>query len=669
MLENHTAPTDTATPSPLDGPAPTPVATSAPAAIPATDPRLVAPGSADSAVARGERPTVDAIATITEYLDRSDWRVNANANQGYSLGGMMLNTSGKVVANYWLSQVYPAVAGQAHRNADLHIHDLDMFAGYCAGWSLKDLLQQGFNGVPGAIAAGPAKHFSSAVGQIVNFLGTLQNEWAGAQAFSSFDTYMAPFVRLDDMTYAQVKQCMQELIFNLNVPSRWGTQTPFTNLTFDWTCPADLADEHPLIGDELCDFTYGDLAAEMAVINRAFMEVMTAGDAEGRVFTFPIPTYNITKDFDWEAENCERLFTMTAKYGLPYFQNFINSELDPGMIRSMCCRLQLDLRELLKRGNGLFGSAEQTGSVGVVTINMARLGYLYADDEAALTARLDELLEIGRDTLELKRTVIQHHIDAGLFPFTKRYLGTLDNHFSTLGVNGMNEMVRNFTHDAYDLTDPRGHAMCVRLLDHVRDKMVEFQEATGHLYNLEATPAEGTTYRFAKEDRKRYPGILQAGTESNPYYTNSSQVPVGYTDDPFEAQEMQEELQTKYTGGTVLHLYMNERISSAAACKELVRRSLTAFRTPYITITPTFSICPVHGYLVGEHLTCGKCAELHPEAEPVECEVWTRVMGYFRPVRSFNIGKKGEYAERQMFTEVAAGGHGPAVSRLSAVSA
>ena len=669
VLENHTAPTDTATPSPLDGPAPTPVATSAPAAIPATDPRLVAPGSADSAVARGERPTVDAIATITEYLDRSDWRVNANANQGYSLGGMMLNTSGKVVANYWLSQVYPAVAGQAHRNADLHIHDLDMFAGYCAGWSLKDLLQQGFNGVPGAIAAGPAKHFSSAVGQIVNFLGTLQNEWAGAQAFSSFDTYMAPFVRLDDMTYAQVKQCMQELIFNLNVPSRWGTQTPFTNLTFDWTCPADLADEHPLIGDEVCDFAYGDLQAEMDLINRAFMEVMTEGDAEGRVFTFPIPTYNITRDFDWDAPNTELLFTMTAKYGLPYFQNFINSELDPGMIRSMCCRLQLDLRELLKRGNGLFGSAEQTGSVGVVTINMARLGYLYADDEAALTARLDELLEIGRDTLELKRTVIQHHIDAGLFPFTKRYLGTLDNHFSTLGVNGMNEMVRNFTHDAYDLTDPRGHAMCVRLLDHVRDKMVEFQEATGHLYNLEATPAEGTTYRFAKEDRKRYPGILQAGTESNPYYTNSSQVPVGYTDDPFEAQEMQEELQTKYTGGTVLHLYMNERISSAAACKELVRRSLTAFRTPYITITPTFSICPVHGYLVGEHLTCDKCAELHPEAEPVECEVWTRVMGYFRPVRSFNIGKKGEYAERQMFTEVAAGGHGPAVSRLSAVSA
>ena len=643
--------------------------TPAAAHLAAAHPELVARGSDDSAVAHGSRPQVDAVATITEYLDRSDWRVNANANQGYSLGGMILNTSGKIIANYWLSQIYAQEAGDAHRCGDLHIHDLDMFSGYCAGWSLKSLLQQGFNGIPGKIACNPPRHFSSAVGQIVNFLGTLQNEWAGAQAFSSFDTYMAPFVRLDSMTYTQVLQCMQELIFNLNVPSRWGTQTPFTNLTFDWTCPDDLADEHPLIGDELCDFTYGDLAPEMAVINRAFMEVMTAGDAEGRVFTFPIPTYNITRDFDWDSDNAERLFAMTAKYGLPYFQNFINSELDPGMIRSMCCRLQLDLRELLKRGNGLFGSAEQTGSVGVVTVNMARLGYLHAGDEAGLVAALDRLLEIGRDTLELKREVIQHHIDAGLFPFTKRWLGTLDNHFSTLGVNGMNEMVRNFSHDAYDLTDPRGHDMCVRLLDHVRDKMVEFQEATGHLYNLEATPAEGTTYRFAKEDRKRYPGILQAGTESNPYYTNSSQIPVAYTDDPFEAQEMQEELQTKYTGGTVLHLYMNERISSAAACKELVRRSLTAFRTPYITVTPTFSICPVHGYLPGEHKTCAKCAELHPGAEPVECEVWTRVMGYFRPVKSFNIGKKGEYMERQMFTEAAAGGHGPAVSRLSAVGA
>jgi len=606
---------------------------------------------------RDRKTLVDVAASVNEYLEQSDWRVNANANQGYSLGGMILNTSGKVIANYWLTQVYGEAADRAHRSGDLHIHDLDMFAGYCAGWSLRTLLEQGFNGVPGAIAAAPPRHFSSAVGQIVNFLGTLQNEWAGAQAFSSFDTYMAPFVRLDSMTYEQVRQGIQELIFNLNVPSRWGTQTPFTNLTFDWTCPEDLRDQQPLIGEEVCDFTYGDLQAEMDMINRAYMEVMTAGDADGRVFTFPIPTYNITRDFPWDSENAERLFAMTAKYGLPYFQNFINSELDPGMIRSMCCRLQLDLRELLKRGNGLFGSAEQTGSVGVVTINCARLGYLFAADEPGLLARLDELLEIAKDTLEAKRVVIQHHIDDGLFPYTKRYLGTLENHFSTIGVNGINEMIRNFTLDEYDITDPRGHAMAVRFLDHVRDRMVEFQEETGNLYNLEATPAEGTTYRFAKEDAKRYPGILQAGTESNPYYTNSSQLPVGFTDDAFEALERQEELQGKYTGGTVLHLYMPEQVSSVAACRNLVRRALTNFRLPYITITPTFSICPVHGYLAGEHHTCPKCAAARPQAAPQECEVWTRVMGYFRPVSSFNIGKKGEYAERVMFTEEKAVAH------------
>ena len=600
------------------------------------------------------RPTVDVVPTIEEYLDRSDWRVNANANQEYSLGGMMLNTSGKVVANYWLSQVYAPEAGTAHREGDIHIHDLDMFAGYCAGWSLRRLLEEGFNGVRGAISAGPARHFSSAVGQVVNFLGTLQNEWAGAQAFSSFDTYMAPFVRLDAMSYDQVHQCMQELIYNLNVPSRWGTQTPFTNLTFDWTCPEDLREQTPLIGGEPCDFTYGELQAEMDLINRAYMEVMTAGDANGQVFTFPIPTYNITKDFDWDAPNTERLFAMTAKYGLPYFQNFINSDLDPGMIRSMCCRLQLDLRELLKRGNGLFGSAEQTGSLGVVTVNTARLGYLHAADEAGLIARLDELIDIASATLEVKRVVIQQHIDGGLFPWTKRYLGNLDNHFATIGVNGLNEMVRNFTLDDHDITDPRGHAMAVRVLDHVRERMIELQEATGHLYNLEATPAEGATYRFAKEDRQRFPGILQAGTDSNPYYTNSSQLPVGFTEDPFEALEQQEELQSKYTGGTVLHLYMNERISSGEACKTIVRRALENFRLPYLTITPTFSICPNHGYLVGEHHTCPRCAVEHPDAEPVGCEVWTRVMGYFRPVSSFNIGKKGEYGERQMFTEAAA---------------
>jgi anaerobic ribonucleoside-triphosphate reductase len=552
---------------------------------------------------------IDVGPSIDEYLERIDWRVNANANQGYSLGGLILNVSGKVIANYWLDHVYPPAIGQAHRAADLHIHDLDMLSGYCAGWSLRTLLNEGLNGIPGKVESGAPKHMSSAVGQIVNFLGTLQNEWAGAQAFSSFDTYMAPFVRNDNLSYGEVRQYIQELIYNLNVPSRWGTQTPFTNLTFDWICPEDLREQTPLIGGRDMPFTYGELQAEMDMINRAYIEVMMAGDAKGRVFTFPIPTYNITADFDWHSPNAELLFEMTAKYGLPYFQNFINSELKPNMIRSMCCRLQLDLRELLKRGNGLFGSAEQTGSLGVVTINCARLGYLHAGDEAALLCRLDGLLELGKNSLEIKREVIQRLMDDGLFPYTKRYLGTLRNHFSTLGVNGINEMIRNFTHDGQDITTPWGHAFALRVLDHVRTRMLEFQEETGHMYNLEATPAEGTTYRFAKEDRKRCPGILQAGTADMPYYTNSSQLPVGYTDDPFEALERQDELQRKYTGGTVLHLYMTEPLSSAAACRSLVQRSLGRFKLPYITVTPTFSICPVHGYLGGSHKFCPKCDE------------------------------------------------------------
>ncbi|WP_241065459.1 ribonucleoside triphosphate reductase [Achromobacter insuavis] len=554
---------------------------------------------------------VDVESAMEEYLEQRDWRVNANANQGYSLGGLILNVAGKVTANYWLSNVFAPEAGQAHRDGDIHIHDLDMLSGYCAGWSLRQLLTEGFNGIPGKIEATPPRHMSAAIGQIVNFLGTLQNEWAGAQAFSSFDTYMAPFIRRDAMTYVEVKQCMQELIYNLNVPSRWGTQTPFTNLTFDWTCPADLKEQIPYVGGEEMPFAYGDLQAEMDMINRAYIEVMMAGDAKGRVFTFPIPTYNITPYFDWDHPNTERLFEMTARYGLPYFQNFLNSDLEPHMVRSMCCRLQLDLRELLKRGNGLFGSAEQTGSVGVVTVNCARLGHTCRGDEAALMARLDLLLGLGRDVLETKRKVVQRYIDQGLYPYTRRYLGTLRNHFSTLGVNGINEMIRNFSDDADDVTTPAGHALAVRLLDRVRARMTEFQEETGHLYNLEATPAEGTTYRFAREDRKRYPGILQAGTEAQPYYTNSSQLPVGHTDDPFEALALQEALQGKYTGGTVLHLYMNEAVSSASACKELVRRALSNFRLPYITVTPTFSICPNHGYLAGHHEFCPKCdAEL-----------------------------------------------------------
>ena len=554
-------------------------------------------------------PHIDIRASIDEYLDQSDWRVNANANQGYSLGGLILNTSGKVIANYWLSHIYPESIGQAHRNADIHIHDLDMLSGYCAGWSLRMLLQEGLNGIPGKVESGPPKHLSSAVGQIVNFLGTLQNEWAGAQAFSSFDTYMAPFIRKDGLGYDQVRQCIQELVYNLNVPARWGTQAPFTNLTFDWTCPQDLKDQVPMIGGEPVDFTYGDLQAEMDMINQAYIDVMTTGDAMGRVFTFPIPTYNITPDFVWDSPNADRLFAMTAKYGLPYFQNFVNSDLEPHMVRSMCCRLQLDLTELLKRGNGLFGSAEQTGSLGVVTVNCARLGYLHRGDETGLIARLDDLMDLARDSLEIKRKVIQDHIDGGLYPYTKRYLGSLKNHFSTIGVNGLNEMIRNFSGDADDITTEDGRAFAIRLLDHVRSRMTAYQEETGHLYNLEATPAEGTTYRFAKEDKRAFPDILQAGTEENPYYTNSSQLPVGYTDDPFEALTLQDDLQCKYTGGTVLHLYMTEALSSGDACRKLVRRALENFRLPYITITPTFSICPTHGYLSGEHHFCPKCDE------------------------------------------------------------
>ena len=554
---------------------------------------------------------VNVESSINEYLQQLDWRVNANANQGYSLGGLILNVSGKVVANYWLNYIYPPEIGRAHREADVHIHDLDMLSGYCAGWSLRTLLTEGLNGVPGKVEAGAPKHLSSATGQIVNFLGTMQNEWAGAQAFSSFDTYLAPFIKKDNVPYEDVLQSIQELIYNLNVPSRWGTQTPFTNLTFDWTCPDDLKDQHPVIAGKEMPFTYGDCKREMDMINRAYIEVMTKGDAKGRVFTFPIPTYNITPDFDWDSENADRLFAMTAKYGLPYFQNFINSELKPNMIRSMCCRLQLDLRELLKRGNGLFGSAEQTGSLGVVTINCARLGYLFKGNEKGLFDRLDHLLDLAKTSLEIKRKVIQRHIDQGLFPYTKRYLGTLRNHFSTIGVNGINECIRNFTNDEHDITDDWGHAFALKLLDHVRSRMVEFQEETGHMYNLEATPAEGTTYRFAKEDRKRFPDIIQAGTESNPYYTNSSQLPVGFTDDPFLALEMQDDLQRKYTGGTVLHLYMADAISSSKACKELVRRALSRFRLPYLTVTPTFSICPKHGYISGRHDFCPICdAEL-----------------------------------------------------------
>ncbi len=576
---------------------------------------------------------VDVEKTMSEYLDQLDWRVNANSNQGYSLGGMILNTAGKVTANYWLSHIYPKAIGEAHRNADIHIHDLDMFSGYCAGWSLRTLLEEGFNGVSNKVESKPPKHLSSAVAQMINFLGTLQNEWAGAQAFSSFDTYLAPFVKKKEMElremikkhgmtfpshekeekyyvevlYNFVYQNIQSFVFNLNIPSRWGTQTPFTNITLDWVCPDDLKKKTLILGGKPFTHTFGELQKEMDLINKCFIDVMMAGDSKGRTFTFPIPTYNITKDFDWNDPKVLPLFEMTAKYGTPYFQNFINSDLNPSDVRSMCCRLQLDLKELRKRGGGLFGSAEMTGSIGVVTINMARIGKTCAGEREKFIARVIYLMEAAKTSLEIKREVIEKWMDRGLFPYTKRYLGKLNNHFSTIGINGMNEAIRNFTEDNENITTSFGQEFAKETLDRIREKMSEFQEETGNLYNLEATPGEGTTYRFAKEDKKQYADIIQAGTEDAPYYTNSSQLPVGYTDDIFEALDLQDELQKKYTGGTVFHGYMSERISSGEVCAQLIKKILTNYRLPYITITPTFSICPKHGYLEGEYDFCPKC--------------------------------------------------------------
>lgn len=731
-----------------------------------------------------QKVAVDVESSVNEYINQDDWRVRANANQGYSLGGMILNVSGKVTANYWLNSVYPKEIGLAHRNGDFHIHDLDMLSGYCCGHSLRALLNEGFNGVPNKVSSNPPKHLSSALSQAVNFLGTLQNEWAGAQAFSSFDTYLAPFVRIDNLSYDEVKQNVQEFIYNLNVPSRWGcvlpstkvlttenkwkgfdelttkdkvwsinqqgylcqsaikvvikkpydgliyelsndafnyrqtvtaehrvyvkndhsgqtinpapyivktaqkiaeeekevwvpysieasgeetwedwtsvnealtgakphppiniqinkiscrhyqgdvwcpsvtegnvifkdeeghvflsgqTQTPFTNLTFDIHCPDDLRNQHPLISGKEVDFTYGDLQKEMDMINRAYIEVMIEGDAQGRIFTFPIPTYNITDDFDWDSENSRLMFEMTAKYGTPYFQNFMNSDLDPHMIRSMCCRLRLDLTELIHRGNGLFGSAEQTGSIGVVTINLARLGYLFKGNWEELLERFDYLCDLAKTSLEIKRKLITKLMGEGLYPFTKRYLGSFKNFFSTIGVNGANEMIRNFSDDQYDITDERGHELAVELLEHLNKRIQNYQAETGNLYNSEATPAEGTATRFAREDRKRFPDIIQAGQDGHRYYTNSTQLPAGFTDDPFEALDHQTDLQRLYLGGTVLHLFTGERISSWKAARDIVRKTFSHYQLPYITITPTFSICPKHGYIAGEHKFCPLC--------------------------------------------------------------
>jgi len=572
---------------------------------------------------------INSTQTIQEYINGSDWRIKANSNTGYSHAGLINNTAGKVIANYWLDKVYSKEEGYAHRNADYHIHDLDCLSGYCAGWSLRVLLDEGFNGVRGRVESVAPNHFREALGQMANFLGILQSEWAGAQAFSSFDTYLAPYVFKDKLSYSEIKKAVRSFIYNLNVPARWG-QSPFTNITIDWTVPDDLKDQIPtrnqehLLKDIDQTLTYKDFQKEMNLINRAYYEVMTEGDKTGQPFTFPIPTVNITEDFDWYGENTDILFENTAKIGSSYFQNFIGSQYikdengkliqnekayKPGHVRSMCCRLQLDLRELLKRGGGLFGSAEMTGSIGVVTINMARLGYLYKNDSRALLERLEELMNLAKSTLEKKRVFVQDMYDRGLFPYTQRYLPGFNNHFSTIGVNGMNEMIKNYFGENIDLSSELGNTFCNEILDFMREKMLEFQEETGNLYNLEATPAEGTTYRFAKEDKKRYKDIIQAGYEDNIYYTNSSQLPVDFTDDPFEALALQDELQCKYTGGTVLHLYMSEKISSIDACRKFVKNSITNFKLPYITVTPLFSVCEVHGYLNGEHEFCPKCDE------------------------------------------------------------
>ncbi|MFD2907661.1 ribonucleoside triphosphate reductase [Flavobacterium ardleyense] len=588
---------------------------------------------------------VDSTQTIEEYIHQTDWRINANANTSYSNAGLVNNVAGKIIANYWLDKVYSKEEGYAHRNGDIHVHDLDCLTGYCAGWSLRVLLNDGFNGVRGRVESRPPNHFREALGQMANFLGILQSEWAGAQAFSSFDTYLAPYVFKDDLSFDEVLKAIRSFVYNLNVPARWG-QSPFTNITLDWVVPDDLKVQIPTrsnqhlfngITDEntiqkakelgisdLTEMRYEHFQNEMDMINKAYFTVMTEGDAHGQPFTFPIPTVNITEDFDWYGKNTDILFENTAKIGSSYFQNFIGSQYNydengnkvenpnaykPNAVRSMCCRLQLDLRELLKRGNGLFGSAEMTGSIGVVTINMARLGYLNKGNKEQLYTQLDRLLDISKSTLEKKRIFIQEMYDRGLFPYTKRYLQHFRNHFSTIGVNGMNEMIQNFTDDKENIVSNFGMEFAIEILDFIRTKMRAYQEETGNLYNLEATPAEGTTYRFAKEDKKRYADIIQAGEGENIYYTNSSQIPVDFTEDPFEALLLQDKLQCQYTGGTVLHLYMNEKLSSVEACRNFVKKVITNFKLPYITVTPVFSVCPKHGYLNGEHEFCPQCDE------------------------------------------------------------
>ena len=580
--------------------------------------------------------------TVNKYLNIEDWRVKENSTVTYSVGGLILSNSGAITANYWLSEVYDEEIGEAHRNCDIHLHDLSMLTGYCAGWSLKQLIKEGLGGVPGKITSSPASHLSTLCNQMVNFLGIMQNEWAGAQAFSSFDTYLAPFVKVDNLSQKEVKQCIQSFIYGVNTPSRWGTQAPFSNITLDWTVPADLKDMPAIVGGKELDFTYGDCKKEMDMVNKAFIDIMIEGDANGRGFQYPIPTYSITRDFDWSpTENNKLLFEMTAKYGTPYFSNYINSDMEPSDVRSMCCRLRLDLRELRKKSGGFFGSGESTGSVGVVTINMPRIAYL-ATDETDFYKRLDKMMDIAARSLKVKRTVITKLLDAGLYPYTKRYLGTFDNHFSTIGLVGMNEAGLNAKWIRADMTSPKCQEFTKQVLDHMRERLSDYQEMYGDLYNLEATPAESTSYRLAKHDVELYPDIITAAEPGGtPYYTNSSHLPVSYTDDIFEALDIQDDLQTRYTSGTVFHAFLGEKLPSWEAAANLVRKIAENYKLPYYTLSPTYSVCKNHGYLTGEQFTCPECGET--------AEVYSRITGYYRPVQNWNAGKTQEYKERKEY--------------------
>ncbi len=580
--------------------------------------------------------------TVDKYLRALDWRVKENSTVTYSVGGLILSNSGAITANYWLSEVYDDEIANAHRNVDIHIHDLSMLTGYCAGWSLKQLIQEGLGGVTGKITSSPASHLSTLCNQMVNFLGIMQNEWAGAQAFSSFDTYLAPFVKVDNLTYKEVKQCIQSFIYGVNTPSRWGTQSPFTNITLDWTVPNDLAELNCIVGGKEMDFKYKDCKKEMDMVNKAFIEIMIEGDANGRGFQYPIPTYSITSDFDWsETENNKLLFEMTAKYGTPYFSNYINSDMEPSDVRSMCCRLRLDLRELRKKSGGFFGSGESTGSVGVVTINMPRIAYL-AENEEDFYKRLDKLMDIAARSLKTKRTVITKLLDEGLYPYTKRYLGTFNNHFSTIGLVGMNEVGLNAKWLKADMTHKKTQDFSKDVLNHMRERLSDYQEMYGDLYNLEATPAESTSYRFAKHDRSRWPDIITAtDNASAPYYTNSSHLPVSYTEDIFDALDIQDELQTLYTSGTVFHAFLGEKLPTWKSAAELVRKIAENYKLPYYTMSPTYSVCTDHGYINGEQYTCPKCGKT--------TEVYSRITGYYRPVQAWNDGKSQEFKERRTY--------------------